>query len=187
MHTMLALPPPTPRHAHLKIQHCNHPTTSPPYPLTAAGNFVNNVQQGLYSNIKVQASYSSMIASPQPNASERPPIPLEFLPAGEFAPVYRLPLDVQGGELPVLPLSISGAVAMTHVPGTDSVVSGSEWFVYKFDKQQAGLAGLSFDEGTFGVFGYVTKGLDVVGGLKSGDRVVTAKVVSGLDKLVLPQ
>jgi hypothetical protein len=145
------------------------------------------VQQGLYSNTKLQASYSSVIASGQLKAAERPPIPLEFLPAGEFAPVYRLPLDVRGGELPVLPLSISGAVAMTHVPGTDSTVSGSEWFVYKFDKQQAGLAGLSFDEGTFGVFGYVTKGLDVVGGLKSGDKIVAAKVVSGLDKLFVPQ
>lgn len=38
------------------------------------------------------------------------PVPLEILPAGQYEPVYRLPLDVQSGELPVLPLSITGAI-----------------------------------------------------------------------------
>jgi hypothetical protein len=33
--------------------------------------------------------------------------------AGEFEPVYRLPLDIQGGELPVLPLSIRGGLLQT--------------------------------------------------------------------------
>jgi hypothetical protein len=35
---------------------------------------------------------------------------MEILPLGEFDPVYRSTLDVQSGELPVLPLSIYGAV-----------------------------------------------------------------------------
>ncbi len=39
-------------------------------------------------------------------------IPLEMLPAGEFDLVYRSPLDPRSGELPVLPLSITGALAM---------------------------------------------------------------------------
>lgn len=100
---------------------------------------------------------------------------------------------------------------------------------------QAGLAGLSFDEGTFGVFGwvahralsrpctwlvlavtrccywlrppplsmsfditksaltffptcyrYITKGMDVLTKLQSGDKIISAKVVSGADKLVKP-
>ena len=37
-------------------------------------------------------------------------IPLEILPLGEFDTVYRSSLDVQSGELPVLPLSIYGSV-----------------------------------------------------------------------------
>lgn len=36
-------------------------------------------------------------------------IPLEILPAGQFDPLYRSPLDIQAGELPVLPMSIYGA------------------------------------------------------------------------------
>lgn len=39
----------------------------------------------------------------------------------------------------------------------DGTASADEFFVYKFERRTAGLAGLSFDEGAFGVFGYVTK------------------------------
>jgi len=28
-----------------------------------------------------------------------------------------------------------------------------QWFIFKYDKQASGLAGLAFDEGLFGVFG----------------------------------
>ena len=41
-------------------------------------------------------------------------LPIEILPLGEFDPVYRSTLDVQNGELPVLPLSIYGAVRSLH-------------------------------------------------------------------------
>ncbi len=41
-------------------------------------------------------------------------------------PVYRLPLDVQSGELPVLPLSITGAVTFARLPTTDSFLSGTD-------------------------------------------------------------
>jgi hypothetical protein len=63
-------------------------------------------------------------------------VPLEQLPAGEFDPQYRLPLDARAGEISVLPLSINGAVAMAHLPegGNDGYVAGDEFFVYKFER-----------------------------------------------------
>lgn len=51
---------------------------------------------------------------------------------------------------------------------------------------QSGLAGLAFDEGSFGVFGYVSKGMDSMAKLKAGDSIVQARVISGGDKLVRP-
>lgn len=88
----------------------------------------------------------------------------------------------------MLPLSIKGSCAMAKLSEAEAVngyVSGEEWFIYKFDPASSGLAGLSFDEGQFGVFGYVTKGLDdVVTKLEAGDRIVSATLVSGGDKLV---
>lgn len=42
------------------------------------------------------------------------------------------PSGVQNGELPVLPLSIPGAVTFARLPSGDpSYLSGSDWFVYK--------------------------------------------------------
>jgi cyclophilin family peptidyl-prolyl cis-trans isomerase len=49
------------------------------------------------------------------------------------------------------------------------------------------VAGLSFDEGTFGVFGYVTDGMPIVSKLETGDTIVSAKVVAGLERLVRPE
>lgn len=51
---------------------------------------------------------------------------------------------------------------------------------------QAGLSGLSFDEGTFGVFGYVTSGMDSIAKLQTGDIIRSAKLISGKERLVLP-
>lgn len=58
---------------------------------------------------------------------------MEILPLGEFEPLYKTPLDVQGGELPVLPLSIYGAVAMAHPASDqgDSFAAANEFFMYK--------------------------------------------------------
>ena len=46
---------------------------------------------------------------------------------------------------------------MDEAPIPDGYSVSDEFFVYKFSKEQAGLSGLAFDEGIFGVFGYVTE------------------------------
>jgi hypothetical protein len=38
---------------------------------------------------------------------------------------------------------------MTHAEGSDSYSDADSWFVFHFEKQQAGLSGLAFDEGCF--------------------------------------
>ncbi|KAG2432024.1 hypothetical protein HYH02_013094 [Chlamydomonas schloesseri] len=152
----------------------------------SAGAFLRNVKEGMYDGRPISANYTSVLVT-APEGKQQPPVPLEIMPLGEFEPLYRLPLDVQSGELPVLPLSISGAVTFARLPSTESYLSGTDWFVYKFDKQQAGLGGLAFDEGQFGVFGYVTEGLEgVLPRLAPGDVIVQAKIISGGDKLVVP-
>lgn len=85
-------------------------------------------------------------------------IPLEIMPLGDFEPIYGSPLNVQAGELPVLPMSIYGSVAMAHAPDADEgFAAADEFFIYKYDRASSGLAGLSFDEGNFGVFAYIAK------------------------------
>eukprot|EP00891_Asterochloris_glomerata_P000278 jgi/Astpho2/278/Aster-02168 len=175
-------------------------------PVTA-GNFVVNVLDGFYDGKDIGVDYSSAYIGRGSSTGRL--LPLEILPAGQFDPVYRLPISVSAfmlagatkllleghfdfkltlapaaGELPTLPLSIYGSLAMGHAPnGEDGSQSAEEWFIYKFDRGSSGLAGLSFDEGEFGVFGYVTGGSDVIPQLGTGDKVINAKVVSGADKL----
>lgn len=60
---------------------------------------------------------------------------MEILPIGQFDIVYRSPLDVRNGELPMLPLSIYGALAMSHGPdGGEGTAAADEFFIYKFDR-----------------------------------------------------
>ena len=68
----------------------------------------------------------------------------------------------------------------------DGTSSASQFFVYQFDKRSAGLGGLAFEEGEFSVFGYIVGGEDegFLGQLQTGDTIVSAKVTSGLDRLV---
>lgn len=126
----------------------------------SSGNFASNILNGDYIGVTVAADQTAVAVGIGLNTSRT--IPLEILPAGDFDPLYQTPLDVQSGERPVLPLSIDGAVSMAKSRETDFGVDGGEFFIYKFNRSQAGLAGMSFDEGNFGVFGYVVDGQDSV-------------------------
>lgn len=148
------------------------------------GNFVRNVLEGVYCGLPLSANGSSVTAGR--GALPGRTIPLEALPSGQFDLVYRSPLDVRDGELPVLPLSIYGALAMSHAPGdgaSEGLAAADEFFIFKFDRQSAGLSGLSFEEGEFGVFGYITKGTELISQLSGRDIIKSARLLSGGDRL----
>jgi cyclophilin family peptidyl-prolyl cis-trans isomerase len=160
-------------------------------PLTA-GALAANVAAGLYDGLPLTAGPTSVLAGGGIPADRIPgrhaTLPLELLPAGSFDPVYRSPLDVGGGELPVLPLSVYGAVAMARPASVpDGEVSATEFFLFLYSRAQSGLSGLSFEEGEFPVCGYVTEGGDVLPRLRSGDVIRKARLVEGADRLVLPR
>ncbi len=88
----------------------------------------------------------------------------------------------------MLPLSIYGAVAMAHPAGdSEGLAASDQFFLYKFDRSSSGLAGLAFDEGTFGVFGYVTQGAELLQQLASGDMIKQMVLISGEDRLQAPE
>eukprot|EP00271_Cylindrocystis_brebissonii_P010636 TRINITY_DN26897_c0_g1_i1.p1 TRINITY_DN26897_c0_g1~~TRINITY_DN26897_c0_g1_i1.p1 ORF type:complete len:492 (+),score=95.63 TRINITY_DN26897_c0_g1_i1:168-1643(+) len=152
-------------------------------PLTA-GNFANLVRKGAYNGVALKATPQAVLGEGASQLGRE--LPLEILPAGEIAPLYRTALDVQDGEIPVLPMSVFGSVAMSHSTEADNLSHPSQFFVYLYDKRNSGLGGLSFDEGQFAVFGYVTKGKEILQQLKTGDVIESARLLSGFDKLVIP-
>jgi len=85
----------------------------------------------------------------------------------------------------VLPLSVYGAVAAARGPSA-AESSGSGLFFYRYSRANAGLGGLSFEEGAFSVFGYVDgeDGLQLLRSLHSGDTIKRARVVEGIENLV---
>ncbi len=181
-------------------------------PLTA-GNFAALVARGFFdgtplSGLPNDEAVFALPASPSPLPGS---LPLELRAQGEFEPRYRVPLDVQNGDpVPVLPLSVYGAVAMARgQDGNDS--SSTAWFFYRcvgtggaiaaasvagaflihafvlrYARNTAGLGGLAFEEGAYSVYGYVTEGQELLRQLRSGDVIRNAKLVSGAENLVLP-
>ncbi|KMT13019.1 hypothetical protein BVRB_4g087340 [Beta vulgaris subsp. vulgaris] len=154
-------------------------------PLTA-GNFAKLVIDGAYDGTKLGCTSQAILSDNNLDASKGYSVPLELMPSGQFEPLYKTTLSVQDGELPVLPLSVYGAVVMAHSEVSEEYSSPNQFFFYLYDKRNAGLGGLSFDEGQFSVFGYTTVGRDILPQIKSGDIIRYVKLVEGQDRLIMP-
>ncbi|CAN0826410.1 Peptidyl-prolyl cis-trans isomerase CYP37, chloroplastic [Linum grandiflorum] len=144
------------------------------------------VVDGAYDGTKLNCINQAVITDDGLDNKNGYSVPLEIMPSGQFEPLYRTTLSVQDGELPVLPLSVYGAVAMAHSEVSGEYSAPHQFFFYLYDKRNSGLGGLSFDEGQFSVFGYITGGRDILGQIKTGDVIRSAKLVDGQDRLILP-
>ncbi|MBW4612962.1 MAG: peptidylprolyl isomerase [Desmonostoc vinosum HA7617-LM4] len=163
-------------------------------PITA-GNFVDLVQKGVYDGL----SFHRVVREPQPFVAQggdpqsknlklpasrlgtgvyidaktgnQRYIPLEIKPKGSAAPVYGKTIT----QTPVLAHKL-GAVAMAR--GSQSDSASSQFYF--------ALADLSFLDGNYAVFGYVTEGIDIVNKIQQGDRIDSAKVTQGAENLKIP-
>jgi peptidylprolyl isomerase len=166
-------------------------------PVTA-GNFVDLVQRGFYNGLpftRSEESYVLQTGDPQgpevgfvdPTSGKYRAIPMEILVQGDKLPFYGSTLEEAGRYLdnPVLPFSAYGAVAMAP-PDTDPNGASSQFFFFLFEPELT-PAGRNLLDGRYSVFGYVVSGQEVLGQLKEGDKVLSAKVVEGLDNFVKPK
>jgi len=167
-------------------------------PITA-GNFVDLVNRGVYDGlvfhrvVKDPQPFVVQGGDPQgknpnfpasrlgtggyidPETSKERYIPLEIKLSGDEQPTYSKGLGQQAGiSKPKVVLNHTrGAIAMARSQAPDSA---SSQFYFA-------LADLSFLDGDYAVFGYVTQGMDVVDQIKQGDRIESAKVIEGLEQL----
>jgi peptidylprolyl isomerase len=165
-------------------------------PVTA-GNFIDLVQRGFYNGLpftRSEESYVLQTGDPQgpevgfvdPTSGKYRAIPMEILVQGDKEPFYGSTLEDAGRYLdsPVLPFSSFGTVAMA-TPGEDPNGGSSQFFFFLFEPELT-PAGRNLLDGRYAVFGYVVSGQDVLDQLKQGDKILSAKVVEGLDNLVKP-
>ncbi len=160
-----------------------------------AGNFVDLAQKGVYDG----TIFHRVVRSPDPfvvqggdpqstdpavpisqlgtgsyeeNGQARM-IPLEILPVGADQPVYGRTFPEAGiTEAPALPHR-KGAIAMAR----SGVNTASAQFYIT-------LADVAFLDGNYAVFGYVTKGMDVVDKIQVQDVIQSVTVKSGAENLV---
>ena len=102
-------------------------------------------------------------------------IPLEILPEGADKPIYGQTFPEAGITAPPALPHRRGAIAMAR----SGVNTASAQFYIT-------LADVAFLDGNYAVFGYVTKGMDVVDKIQVEDVIQAVKVTAGADNLVRP-
>jgi len=72
-------------------------------------------------------------------------------------------------------------VAMARYPDDPNSAS-SQFFIFMAEPDLT-PAGLNLMDGRYAVFGYVTEGTEVLRHIKVGDRILSARLISGQDNL----
>jgi peptidylprolyl isomerase len=110
-------------------------------------------------------------------------IPMEIRAKGEVMPRYGQTFDQMGlwDVEPALPFSAEGTVAMARYPDDPNSAS-SQFFIFMAEPDLT-PAGLNLMDGRYAVFGYVTEGTEVLRHIKVGDRILSARLISGQDNL----
>lgn len=166
-------------------------------PVTA-GNFVDLVDRGFYDGlpfIRSEESYVLQTGDPEgkeegfidPATGKYRNVPLEVLVRDDKEPVYGITLEDAGRyrDEPVLPFSAYGTLAMARAEAEPD--SGSSQFFFFLFEPELTPAGLNLLDGRYAVFGYMIEGKEVLDQLKQGDKIVSAKVIKGIENLVKPQ
>ena len=165
-------------------------------PVTA-GNFVDLVQRGFYDGLEffnIQGGFAIQTGNPpgseegfiDPDTGEYRAIPLEILVRDEEEPIYGITLEDAGIYLPdlALPFNAYGAVALARSE-SDPNGGSSQFFFFKFDTELT-PPGFNVMDGRYSVFGYLVKGKEVLEQLTDRDKIISAKVVEGIENLVEP-
>jgi peptidylprolyl isomerase len=160
-----------------------------------AGQFVDLVQKGFYDGLtftRADENYYLQTGDPvgaldgyiDPKTGQYRKVPIEVRLPDQKSPSYGKTFEEMGifGSLPVLPFASFGTVAMAH-PNDDSNGGSSQFFIYLFESELT-PAGLNLLDGNYTVFGYVTEGKETLDKLRLGDKILSARVISGADNLV---
>ena len=165
-------------------------------PVTA-GNFVDLVSKGFYDDmpfIRAEDFYVLQTGDPEgpevgyidPKTDEYRAIPMEILVKGDDEPIYGFTLEEIGQYMdePVLPFNSYGSLALAR-PGDDNNGGSSQFFFFLFEAELT-PAGRNMLDGRYAVFGYTIDGKEVLRSLTQEDKIISARVVDGLENLEQP-
>ena len=161
------------------------------------GNFVDLVNRGFYDGLdfnRAEDFYILQAGDPpgeadgfiDPKTNEYRAIPLEVLVKGDDSPVSGETLEELGRylDVPAIPFNAYGAMALAR-PANDPNGGSSQFFFFKFDTEIT-PPGYDLMDGRYSVFGYLTDGKEVLEELTAGDKIISAKVIDGIENLKEP-
>ncbi|MEO0834758.1 MAG: peptidylprolyl isomerase [Cyanobacteria bacterium J06642_3] len=161
------------------------------------GNFVDLVNRGFYDGLdfnRAEDFYILQAGDPpgeadgfiDPQTNEYRAIPIEVLVKGDDLPVYGETLEELGRylDVPAIPFNAYGAIALAR-PANDPNGGSSQFFFFKFDTEIT-PPGYNLMDGRYSVFGYLTKGKEILEELTAGDKIISAKVIEGIENLKEP-
>lgn len=161
------------------------------------GNFVDLVNRGFYDGLdfnRAEDFYILQAGDPpgeadgfiDPKTNEYRSIPIEVLVKGDELPVYGDTLEELGRylDVPAIPFNSYGAMALAR-PANDPNGGSSQFFFFKFDTEVT-PPGYNLMDGRYSVFGYLTEGKEVLEELTAGDKIISAKVIDGIENLKEP-
>ena len=159
------------------------------------GQFVDLVQKHFYDGLaftRADENYYLQTGDPDgaadgyidPATKKERTVPIEVRLPDQKVPNYGKTFEETGlsGVVPVLPFAAFGTVAMAH-PNDNPNGGSSQFFIYLFESELT-PAGLNLLDGNYTVFGYVTEGKETLDKLRLGDKILTARVISGAENLV---
>lgn len=160
-----------------------------------AGQFIDLVQKHFYDGLsftRADENYYLQTGDPEgaangyvdPKTKQYRTVPIEVRLPDQKAPTYGKTFEETGlsGVVPVLPFAAFGTVAMAH-PNDNPNAGSSQFFIYLFESELT-PAGLNLLDGNYTVFGYVTDGKETLDKLRLGDKILSARVISGAENLV---
>jgi cyclophilin family peptidyl-prolyl cis-trans isomerase len=156
-------------------------------PLTS-GNFVDLVRKGYYDGMTLQKVEQLIVQTGKPSSGGDGPrkIPLEIFYKMDKEPVYSATSDdeMRATDAIALPFQAYGAIGMAR-QNEDVDSASSQFFLLKWD-QALVAPGRNTLDGFYTNMGYVTENEQLLSQFQDTDKVVSMKVVKGLENLVVP-
>jgi peptidyl-prolyl cis-trans isomerase B (cyclophilin B) len=164
-------------------------------PVTA-GNFADLISKNVYDGLifhRVVRQPSPFVAQGGDPKSKDPNVPIEQLGQSGYLDASgqerRIPLEIKPASsaktiygMTFEQASLSDKPKLTHKRGAlamarsaDPNSASSQFYIT--------LADVSFLDGNYAVFGYVTQGMDVVDKIQQGDRIDSVKITQGAENL----
>ena len=160
----------------------------------SAGNFVDLVDKKFYDGMKVNRADGFVVQYGDPDGpadgyeenGETRRIPFEVRPNIDKEPVYEVTLEDIGrsNDLPALPFNAFGTLAVARAEFDAN--SGSSQMFFLLKESELTPTGSNLLDGRYAVFGYIVEGQDFLTSMKVNDKIVSAKVTSGLENLTRP-